>query len=44
MNLDELKLQVEKDLKVDDEKLDIESFKNQEFTLDPNIALEHFNY
>ena len=30
MNLDELKLQVEKDLKVDDEKLDIESFKNQE--------------
>ena len=21
-----------------------ESFKNQEFTLDPNIALEHFNY
>ena len=30
MNLDELKLQVEKDLKVDDEHLDTESLKNQE--------------
>ena len=30
MNLDELKLQVQKDLKVDDEHLDTESLKNQE--------------
>ena len=30
MNLDELKLQVEKDLKVDNEHLDTESLKNQE--------------
>ena len=30
MNLDELKLQVERDLKVDDEHLDTESLKNQE--------------
>ena len=30
MTLDELKLQVEKDLKVNDEILDKESFKNQE--------------
>ena len=30
MNLDELKLQVEKDLKVNDERLDTESYKNQE--------------
>ena len=30
MTLDELKLQVEKDLKVDDEHLDTESLKNQE--------------
>ena len=30
MNLDELKLQVENDLKVDDEHLDTESLKNQE--------------
>ena len=30
MNLDELKLQVEKDLKVNDERLDTESLKNQE--------------
>ena len=30
MNLDELKLQVQNDLKVDDEHLDTESLKNQE--------------
>ena len=30
MNLDELKLQVQRDLKVDDEHLDTESLKNQE--------------
>ena len=30
MTLDELKLQVEKDLKIDDERLDTESYKNQE--------------
>ena len=30
MNLDELKLQVSQDLKVDDEHLDTESLKNQE--------------
>ena len=30
MTLDELKLQVEKDLKVNDERLDTESYKNQE--------------
>ena len=30
MNLEELKLQVQKDLKVDDEHLDTESLKNQE--------------
>ena len=30
MNLDELKLQVKKDLRVDDEHLDTESLKNQE--------------
>ena len=30
MTLDEMKLQVEKDLKVDDEHLDTESLKNQE--------------
>ena len=30
MNLDEMKSQVEKDLKVDDEHLDTESLKNQE--------------
>ena len=30
MTLDELKLQVEKDLKVSDERLDTESYKNQE--------------
>ena len=30
MNLDELKLQVSRDLKVDDEHLDTESLKNQE--------------
>jgi len=32
MTLDELKLQVQKDLKVDDEHLDTESLKNQEIT------------
>ena len=30
MTLDELKLQVEKDLKINDERLDTESYKNQE--------------
>ena len=30
MNLDELKIQVQKDLKIDDEHLDTESLKNQE--------------
>ncbi len=30
MNLDELKLEVHNDLKVDDEHLDTESLKNQE--------------
>ena len=30
MTLDELKIQVEKDLKIDDERLDTESYKNQE--------------
>ena len=30
MTLDELKLQVKKDMEVDDEKLDTESYKNQE--------------
>ena len=30
MTLDELKLQVEKDLKVNDERLDTESYRNQE--------------
>lgn len=30
MTLDELKLQVKKDLEVDDERLDTESYKNQE--------------
>ena len=30
MNLDELKLQVQNDLKVNDENLDTESLKNQE--------------
>ena len=29
MTLDELKLQFEKDLKIDDERLDTESYKNQ---------------
>ena len=32
MNLDELKLQVSQDLRVDDEHLDTESLKNQEIT------------
>ena len=31
MNLDELKLQVEKDLKIDDERLDTESYKTKNF-------------
>ena len=30
MTLDELKIQVEKDLKINDERLDTESYKNQE--------------
>ena len=30
MNLDELKMQVQKDLRIDDEHLDTESLKNQE--------------
>ena len=38
MNLDELKLQVSQDLKVDDEHLDTESLKNQEIK---SIYLDH---
>ena len=38
MNLDELKLQVQRDLKVDDEHLDTESLKNQEIKA---IYLDH---
>ena len=38
MNLDELKLQVSQDLKVDDEHLDTESLKNQEIKA---IYLDH---
>ena len=38
MNLDELKLQVQRDLKVDDEHLDTESLKNQEIKA---VYLDH---
>ena len=43
MNLDELKLQVSQDLKVDDEHLDTESLKNQEIKakyLEPKSKFE----
>ena len=36
MTLDELKLQVSQDLRVDDEHLDTESLKNQELKIDQN--------
>jgi hypothetical protein len=43
MNLDELKIQVQRDLKIDDEHLDTESLKNQEIKatyLDHNSRYE----
>jgi len=45
MNLDELKIQVQRDLKIDDEHLDTESLKNQKIAfatgVPPNIYAFH---